>query len=114
MELPGRFVSGESGALVNAVNGASWVSVHNGGGVGIGNSSPFGQQFGYYANLVRDFIDEIVDVNVGPRLLTAEHGDDPLRQRLHGQHVDRHVETHARRVAAHRGRPNDDRGETAL
>src|SRR4029079_19329921 len=27
-------------ALVNAVNGASWVSVHNGGGVGIGYSLP--------------------------------------------------------------------------
>jgi len=25
-------------ALVNAVSGASWVSVHHGGGVGIGNS----------------------------------------------------------------------------
>lgn len=25
-------------ALINAVNGASWISVHHGGGVGIGNS----------------------------------------------------------------------------
>jgi len=30
-------------ALVNAVNGASWVSVHNGGGVGIGYSLHAGQ-----------------------------------------------------------------------
>src|SRR4029077_5049863 len=30
-------------ALVNAVNGASWVSIHNGGGVGIGYSLHAGQ-----------------------------------------------------------------------
>ena len=30
-------------ALVNAVNGASWVSFHHGGGVGIGNSLHAGQ-----------------------------------------------------------------------
>jgi urocanate hydratase len=30
-------------ALVNAVNGASWVSIHNGGGVGIGYSQHAGQ-----------------------------------------------------------------------
>ena len=30
-------------AMVNAVNGASWVSLHNGGGVGIGYSQHAGQ-----------------------------------------------------------------------
>ena len=30
-----------------------------------------------------------------------------VAQRLHGQHVDRHVEAHARRVAAHSRRPHD-------
>src|SRR4030095_3909752 len=30
-------------ALVNAVNGASWVSFHHGGGVGVGDSLPAGQ-----------------------------------------------------------------------
>jgi protein TonB len=29
---------------------------NGGGGVGLGNSSPFGEQFGYYANIIRDNI----------------------------------------------------------
>lgn len=36
-------------AMVNPMYGLTGA-----GGVGIGNSSPFGQQFGYYANLLRD------------------------------------------------------------
>jgi len=31
-------------------------SVPGGGGVGLGNSSPFGEEFGYYANIIRDNI----------------------------------------------------------
>jgi protein TonB len=30
--------------------------IPGGGGVGIGNNSPFGEQFGYYANIIRDNI----------------------------------------------------------
>jgi protein TonB len=31
-------------------------SIPGGGGVGLGDSSPFGEEFGYYANIIRDNI----------------------------------------------------------
>src|SRR5678816_3489161 len=58
-------------ALVNAVNGASWVSVHNGGGVGIGYSLHAGQV------IVADGTDAAA--RRIERVLTSEPGRGVLR-----------------------------------
>lgn len=47
-DLPNQVYSSHQAAVT------PMYSMPGGGGVGIGNNSPFGQQFGYYANLVRD------------------------------------------------------------
>jgi urocanate hydratase len=75
-------------ALVNAVNGASWVSVHNGGGVGIGYSLHAGQV------IVADGTDEAA--RRIERVLTSDPGMGVLRHADAG--YSRSVE-----VAAERG-----------
>ena len=61
-------------ALLNAVSGATWVSVHHGGGVGIGNSIHAGMV------VVADGTDEADGrlervLNVDPGLGVARHAD---------------------------------------
>jgi periplasmic protein TonB len=48
-DLPNQLYSNSGQAVVSPMYGLT-----GGGGVGIGNNSPFGEQFGYYANLLRD------------------------------------------------------------
>ena len=52
-------------------------------------------------------VGDVVDVDVGPGLVAAEHGDAAVHQRLHGQHVDGDIEPLPRRIAADRGGPHD-------
>jgi protein TonB len=62
-DLPNQVYSSQQAAVT------PMYSMPGGGGVGIGNSSPFGQQFGYYANLVRDKVARYWRTNeLDPRL----------------------------------------------
>ncbi len=61
-------------ALINAVNGASWISIHNGGGVGIGYSQHAGMV------IVADGTDEAKDkltrvLNSDPAMGVLRHAD---------------------------------------
>ena len=75
-------------AMINAVNGATWVSLHNGGGVGIGYSQHSGQV------IVADGTD------AAAKRLTRVLMSDP------GMGVIRHVDAgyeHAEEIARQRG-----------
>src|SRR6202007_383710 len=52
-------------------------------------------------------VGNVLDVDVWPRLVAAEHSDAAILESLHGQHVDRNVEPHTRRKSADRSRTHD-------
>ena len=66
-DLPNQLYSNSGQALVSPQFGLTGA-----GGVGIGNSSPFGEQFGWYANLIRDKVARSWrTADVDPRLHSA-------------------------------------------
>jgi protein TonB len=66
-DLPNQVYSNSGQAAVSPM-----YSIAGGGGVGIGNNSPFGLQFGWYANLVRDKVARVWRTNeLDPRLNSA-------------------------------------------
>jgi urocanate hydratase len=78
-------------ALINAVNGATWVSFHHGGGVGIGFSQHAGQV------IVADGTTEAAQrlervLTVDPGMGIARHADAGYQQAIqaaqrHGIHI---------------------------
>ena len=66
-DLPNQVYSDAGQALVSPMYGMT-----GGGGVNIGNNSPFGAQFGWYANLLRNQVaSHWKTADVDPRLQTA-------------------------------------------
>jgi len=66
-DLPNQLYSAAGQAVVSPMYGMT-----GGGGVGIGNSSPFGAQFGWYVNLLRDQVARNWRTSdLDPRLRTA-------------------------------------------
>jgi protein TonB len=66
-DLPNQLYSSSGQALVSPQFGLTGA-----GGVGIGNNSPFGEQFGWYANLIRDKVARSWHTaDIDPRLHTA-------------------------------------------
>jgi protein TonB len=66
-DLPNQLYSTSGQAVVSPMYGMT-----GGGGVGIGNSSPFGAQFGWYVNLLRDQVARNWRTgDLDPRLRTA-------------------------------------------
>ena len=56
-------------------------------------------------------VDHVLDVQIRPHLVAAEHRDRAFVDRVIGENVDREIEPRARAVAADGGRTDDDAGE---
>jgi len=66
-DRPNQLYSSAGQAMVSPMYGQT-----GGGGIGIGNNSPFGQEFGWYVNLLRDQVARNwKTADVDPRLQTA-------------------------------------------